>query len=165
MLIVRQGICSRSTPNFSGVWKQSNERCVPKRTGDIVLHIEHRGSDLTVETTMLRGSAPPRHAVQHYTTDGITSVSTGVDGDEFHTSIVWSGQSLAFSVKEHEDGRVIPSKETWTLIENGNALRRSRDLGVLRGRGSQEDADLPLPGTRQHRAVIRRRSMNNGTIR
>jgi hypothetical protein len=80
-----------------------------------------------VETTILRGSAAPRHALQHYTTDGKTSISTGADGDEFHTSVVWSGQGLVFSVEEHEDGRILLSRETWTLIENGAALERSRE--------------------------------------
>ena len=76
---------------------------------------------------MLRSSGPPRHAVQRYSTDGKTSVSTGADGDEFHTSVTWSGPSLVFAVEEHEDGRIILSKETWTLIENGTALERCRE--------------------------------------
>ena len=54
-------------------------------------------------------------------------MSTGADGDEFHTSIVWNRQSLVFSVEEHENGRIILSKETWTLIENGVALESCRE--------------------------------------
>jgi hypothetical protein len=100
---------------------------VPKRNGDVTLRIEHHDPELIVETTALRNSGSPRHAVQRYTTDGKTSVSTGADGDEFHTSILWSGPSLVFSVEEHEDGRIILSKETWTLIENGAALQRVRE--------------------------------------
>jgi hypothetical protein len=129
LLLAPAGICLPPNPNFSGIWKQSNERCVPKRTGDVIPHIEHREPDLTVETTALRSSGLPRHAVQRYSTDDKTSVSTGADGDEFHTSIVWNGQSLVFSVEEHEDGRIILSKETWTLIENGDALERCREPG------------------------------------
>ncbi len=118
LLLAPTGICSPANPNFSGTWKQS---------GNVTLHIDHHDPDLTVETTILRDSAPPRHASQHYTTDGKTSISTGADGDEFHTSIVWSGQSLVFSVEEHEAGRIILSSETWTLIENGAALERCRE--------------------------------------
>ena len=81
---------------------------------------------------MLRNSGPPRHAVQRYSTDGRTSVSTGADGDEFHTSVTWSGPSLVFAVEEHEDGRIILSKETWTLIENGAALERCRERNEAR---------------------------------
>jgi hypothetical protein len=65
--------------------------------------------------------------VQRYSTDGKTSVSTGADGDEFHTSITWSGPNLVFAVEEHEDDRILLSKETWTLIDNGTVLRRVRD--------------------------------------
>jgi hypothetical protein len=121
------GVCAPTRPNLSGSWTLSNERSVPPRKGNVVLHIEHHDPELTIETTALRSSGSPRHAVQRYTTDGKTSVSTGADGDEFHTSIVWRGQSLVFSIEEHEDGRILLSKETWTLIENGNALQRERE--------------------------------------
>jgi hypothetical protein len=127
VLMVPAAIDGQANPDFSGNWKQSNERSRPMRTGDVALHIDHRDPEMTLETTIVRGSAAPRHAVQRYTTDGKLSISTGVDGDEFHTSIVWSGQSLVFSVEEHEDGRIILSKETWTLIENGAALQRVRE--------------------------------------
>ena len=127
ILMAPPGICSQSNPDFSGTWKQSNERSIPNRMGNVTLHIDHRDPELTVETTILRSAAAPRHAVQRYTTDGKVSISTGADGDEFHTSIVWNGQSLIFSVEEHEDGRIILSKEIWTLIENGAALQRVRE--------------------------------------
>ncbi len=127
LLVTPAGICAPPNPNFSGTWKQSNERCMPKRSGDVVLRIDHHDPEISVETTAQRASAPPRHALQRYTTDGRTSVSTGADGDQFRTSIVWKGQSLIFSVEEHEDGRVILSSESWTLIENGAALERVRE--------------------------------------
>jgi len=120
-------ICSQPKPDFSGTWKQSKERSTVRRTGNVTLQIEHRDPELTVETTMVRDFAGPGHANQHYTTDGKVSVSTGADGDEFHTSIVWSGQSLVFTIEEHEDGRILLSRETWTLIENGAALQRVRE--------------------------------------
>jgi hypothetical protein len=85
LLLVLGGICLPPNPNFSGTWKQSNERCVPKRTGDAILHIDHRDPDLTVETALLRSSGVTRRAVQRYSTNGKTSVSTGADGYEFHT--------------------------------------------------------------------------------
>jgi hypothetical protein len=147
LLVVPAGICSPQKPTFSGTWKQSNERCVPKRTGDVIRHIDHHGSDLVVETTILRSSGPPRRAVQRYRTDGSTSVSTGADGDEFHTSIVWKDQSLMFSIEEHEDGRVIISNETWTLIENGSELRVDR-----------ENPDVSADRTRKQTLIYLRQS-------
>ena len=82
---------------------------------------------MTVETIVVRGSGESRRALQHYTTDGKTSVSTGADGDEFHTAVVWSGSCLIFSLEEHEDGRIILSRETWTLSENGDMIERCRE--------------------------------------
>ena len=129
LLVTFLGISGRAEtrPSFSGTWRQSNERCVPTRTGDVTLKIDHHDPHLIVETNILHGSAPPRHAIQEYTIDGRVSVSTGADGDEFHTSITWSGSSLVFAVEEHEDGRILLSKETWTLIENGAVLERVRE--------------------------------------
>jgi hypothetical protein len=113
-------------PDFSGTWKLSGERSVPPSTGDVTLVILHQGPVLSVETTMVRGSAAARHALQRYTIDGKPSVSTGADGDEFHTSVVWDRHSLVFSIEEHEDGRILPAKETWSLIESGSVLQRVR---------------------------------------
>jgi hypothetical protein len=118
---------SQATPDFSGMWKQDSDRCQPKRNGDVTLRIEHHDPELTVETSISRNSASPRHAVQKYTTDGKVSVSTGADGDEFHTSIVWKDSSLFFSIEEHEDGRILLSKETWSVIEDGATLEKIRE--------------------------------------
>jgi hypothetical protein len=111
-------------PNFSGSWKQSNEQCSPKRTGDVTLRIEHRDPELVVETTSKGLST--RHALQRYTTDGIESKSTGADGDEFHSIAVWKGATLVFDIVEIEDGKRLKSTEIWSLIEGGRSLKRVR---------------------------------------
>jgi len=116
---------AQAPADFSGMWKQDNERSQPKRNSDVKLHIEQRDPELTVETTIAHGS---RHALQKYSTDGKVAITTGADGDEFHTSIVWAEQSLVFSIEEHEDGRILNSKETWTLRENGTVLERVREF-------------------------------------
>jgi hypothetical protein len=117
----------QTVPDFSGMWKQDNDRCQPKRRGDVTLHIEHHNLELTVETSISHGSQISRHAVQKYTTDGKVSVSTGADGDEFRTSVVWKDSSLVFAIEEHEDGHILHSQETWSLIENGAMLQRTRE--------------------------------------
>lgn len=117
----------QAAPDFTGQWKQDNNRCLPKRNGDVTLRIEHHAPELTVETSISRNSASPRHALQKYTTDGKISVSTGADGDEFHTSVVWKDASLIFSIEEHEDGRILQSKEKWSVIEEGTTLERVRE--------------------------------------
>ena len=111
-------------PDFSGVWKQDNERCVPKRTGDITLTVEQRDSELVVETTskVLRA----RHASQRYTTDGVASISTGADGDEFDSAVVWKDETLVFDIVEIEDGKRLNSTEIWSLIDGGRSLKRVR---------------------------------------
>lgn len=118
---------SQTMPDFSGLWKQDNDRCQPKRSGDVTLHIEHHDPGLTVETSISHGSQNSRHAMQKYTTDGNISVSMGADGDEFHTTVVWKDSSLIFTIEEHEDGRILHSQETWSLIENGATLQRIRE--------------------------------------
>lgn len=114
-------------PEFSGMWRQDNERSQPKRSGEVVLRIEHHDPEVTVETTIAHGSGTTRHALQKYTTNGKASISTGADGDEFQTSVIWKDASLVFSIEEHEDGRILVSKEIWSLIEDGATLRRVRE--------------------------------------
>lgn len=118
---------SQGTQDFSGLWKQDNDRCQPRRNGDVTLRIEHHDPELTVETSISRNSSSSRHAVQKYTTDGKLSVSTGADGDEFNASVVWKDSILVFSIEEHEDGRILQSKETWLVIEEGATLERIRE--------------------------------------
>jgi hypothetical protein len=117
----------QTVPDFSGLWKQDNDRCQPKRGGDVTLRIEQNSRELTVETSISHSSPNFRHAVQKYTTDGRVSVSTGADGDEFHTSVVLKDSSLVFSIEEHEEGRILRSRETWSLIDNGATLQRTRE--------------------------------------
>jgi len=118
---------SQGTQDLSGLWKQDNDRCQPKRDGNVTLRIEHHDPKLTVETSISRNSASSQHAVQKYITGGKVSVSTGTDGDEFNTSVVWKNSSLVFSIEEHENGRILQLKETWSVIEEGATLERIRE--------------------------------------
>jgi hypothetical protein len=127
ILLMAQVAWPQSLQSFSGVWKQDNDRSQPKRTGNVTLRIDYREPQLTVDTTISRESEPSRHAVQTYSTDGKVSVSTGADGDEFHTSVIRKEATLVFSIEEHEDGRVLRSNEIWSLDENGFILQRVRE--------------------------------------
>lgn len=118
---------AQTAPDFSGLWKQDNDRCLPKRGGDVMLRIDHHDPELTIETSISHGPVNSRHAIQKYTTDGRASISTGADGDEFHTAVAWKGSSLVFSIEEHEGGRILLSTETWSLVENGATLQRIRE--------------------------------------
>ena len=68
VFLVPQGTGSPPHPDFSGIWKQSNERCIPVKTGNVTLRIDHRDPELIVETSILRGAGLPRQAVQRYST-------------------------------------------------------------------------------------------------
>jgi hypothetical protein len=68
LAIAADTACAQATFDFSGLWKQDNDRCQPKRNGDVTLRIEHHGPELTVETSISRHSSSPRQAVQKYTT-------------------------------------------------------------------------------------------------
>ena len=118
---------AHGTPDFSGGWKLDNDRSQPKRNGDITLRIERHDPELTVEISISHNSASSRHGVQKYTTDGNVTVSTGADRDEFKTSAVWKDSGLLFSIEEQEDGHILQSKETWSVIEDGTALKRMRE--------------------------------------
>jgi hypothetical protein len=119
------GLMSEGTvPDFTGMWKQNNEQCSPKRTGDVTLNITHRDPELLVETTS-KGRTT-KHALQRYTTDGLESKSIGADGDEFHSMVVWKNGALVFQIVEIEDGKRLKSTEIWSLIDGGMTLRRER---------------------------------------
>jgi hypothetical protein len=105
---------AQTKPDFSGTWKQDNAHSIPVRSGDVTLKVEHHDPDFTVETTMSRPLLPKRHAVQKYTTDGT------------QTRITWDDQALVFKIVEHEDGRIIETTETWSLVDNGSVLKRIR---------------------------------------
>jgi hypothetical protein len=113
-----------TAPDFTGVWKQNNEECSPKRTGDVTLNIRHRDPELLMETTSKGRTV--KHALQRYTTDGLESKSTGADGDEFHSMVVWKDGSLIFDIVEIEDGKRLKSTEIWSLIGGGMTLKRLR---------------------------------------
>ena len=113
----------RSTePGLLRNLEQSNERCAPTRTDDVTLHIDQRDPDLRL-WRLPCSEVPGRPGTLCNATVPMAehSVSIGADGDEFHTSVAWNGPSLLFSVEEHEDGRILLSRETWTLIDNGSA--------------------------------------------
>lgn len=57
----------QATPDFSGLLEQDNDRCQPKRSGDVTLRIEHHSAELVAETSIAHASPHSRRAVQKYT--------------------------------------------------------------------------------------------------
>ena len=156
LLVIPVVALPQSAPDFSGLWMQDNDRCQPKRNGNVTLRIDHHDPELTVETSISH-RMNSQHAIQKYTTDGRASVSTGVGGDEFQTAVVRKGSSLAFSIEEHESERILRSTETWSLIEKGATLQRIRERENGEAQTLSISASSTQPGKlprRQVRAVI-----------
>jgi len=117
------------------MWKQNNERCVPKRTNSGFTYanrIEQSGPVLKV-TTITNGDRGERSYTRDYQTDGSDQVSKASDGDEFHTRVHWEGAALVFDTEEKERDRNLVTKETWTLLDGGKTLRKVRRTSGPRG--------------------------------
>ncbi len=119
-------LAQSTKPNFSGTWKKDNAHSTPARPGEVTMRIEHHDPELIVNLTITRPSAPEQHVQQRYTTDGKESVSTGADGDSYHTKVVWRDGALVFTIVEHEDDNLINSLEVWSVSPDGGTLTRVR---------------------------------------
>jgi hypothetical protein len=129
LLVAPGGLCAPPETDVSGVPGNRATRTLGASPGAATCR---RASITTIRIARWKqqlsaGPSAPRRALHHYTTDGRTSISTGTDGDEFHTSVVWNGRDLVFSIEEHEEGRVIFSHETWSVTDGGAAIEIRRE--------------------------------------
>jgi hypothetical protein len=120
-------------PDFSGVWKQANERCIPKQSGEATITIKQHDPQISIEMASKMGTAPVSRGEKLYTLNGKPTMMKDSEGDEVDNSVTWHDKSIVFSTDEHEDGRILHSEETWTLVENGSVLQRIR-TGLKSGR-------------------------------
>ncbi len=112
--------------NLSGTWQQNNERSIPplrNKTHRYKMTVEASNEIVRVRVTSNNGHGE-RNLDLTYQIGGKELVYTGMDGDEYHSKVHWDGGSLVFTTVEHERGRLIPSEETWTLLDSGNSLQR-----------------------------------------
>jgi hypothetical protein len=63
-----------------------------------------------------------------YEIGGPQTTYTGLDGDQFRSSVRWDGNALVFDTIEQEDGNEIPQKTVWTLPGDGNVLQVDRTM-------------------------------------
>jgi hypothetical protein len=116
---------AETRPDFSGVWQQMNDRCVPKpkdKHASYRLVIDQNGSALRLGITTNKGSLHLDYVVA-----GGELVYTGLDGDQFHTKVRWDGPSLVFDTVEYERGHKVLAKEVWTLTDASRTLRRVKE--------------------------------------
>src|SRR5260370_2116954 len=78
-------LSAETRPDYSGVWRQINDRCVPKpkdKHASYRLVIEQNGAMLRLGITTNKGSLHLDYAVA-----GKELVYTRLDGDQFHTKV------------------------------------------------------------------------------
>lgn len=116
--------------SWQGHWVQNNQRSVPPRHGSSALRmdVELNGSVLKVHMES-KGGRGDRKLDVKYELGGPETVYTGLDGDEFHAQAKLAGDEIVFTVVEHEDGKLIPYTETWTLMDSGESLQRVKLSG------------------------------------
>lgn len=128
-------LAAQPRPDFNGLWKQNNDRCVPKRTAsgfDYSNRIVQSGDDLKM-TTITKGDRGERSYDRSYKTDGSDQASKDAEGDEFHTHVHWDGAALVFETVEKDRNGTLTTKETWTLIDGGKTLQKVRKTSGPRG--------------------------------
>lgn len=109
-----------SHPDFSGTWKQSNERSqLPRRTSTTSYgnKIAWHDPDLHV-TTMTENSRGEFAYSRVFIVDGKPHAGHNRNGDDKQTVVRWDGDALVFEVTEGDRQTV----ETWRLSEGGRVL-------------------------------------------
>ena len=114
----------QATPDFSGLWEQDNDRCQPKRTGDVTLHIEHHGAELVVETHRLH---MPRRAPGAHCRNTRSMEKSRYQQERTETNSTPGLSVEAQAWSSLSDGHILHSQETWSLIEKSATLERIRE--------------------------------------
>ena len=127
------------TPDFTGHWRQQTGSKAQRQ-----LDIEQNGQTLQVKTTVTT-SKGSRHLEVTYHIGGPKTVYKGLDGDEFHSSLHWEGNALAFDTIEHEDGKELPETTVWSLSEDRNTLQVKRRSTKSAGKGESVTAYVRQP--------------------
>jgi hypothetical protein len=89
--------------------------------------VEQKGQNLRVKT-VVTNSEGTRSLEVKYVIGGSETTYTGLDGDEFHSSVHRDGSSLVFDTIEHENSNEIPQKAAWTLSADGSVLQVERQI-------------------------------------
>lgn len=131
-------LLAQTGPNFSGTWKQNNEKSSLRSDAPVWIHkVAHNDPDLKVVTIITggRGESAPRE--NSYTTDGKEQVTKDREGDEFTRSVKWDGNTLVFLTVEKEGANTITTREVWTMSEDGKTLTKTRHTSSYRGERDQ----------------------------
>ena len=108
--------------DFTGHWRQDSGSGTQRQ-----LEIEQNGEKLRVKTIITNSQGTRRDLEVKYQIGGSETAYTGLDGDEFRSTVRWDGSSLVFDITEREDGKDIRQKTIWTLSVDRNALQVNRE--------------------------------------
>jgi hypothetical protein len=121
LLFFAISVSGRTPPDFTGHWRQQTNSKTQRQ-----LEVEQKGQNLRVKTSVTN-SEGTRNLEVKYVIGGPQTTYTGLDGDEFHSSVRWDANSFVFDTIEHEDSNEIPQKAVWTLSADG-ALQVDRQI-------------------------------------
>ena len=121
ILFFATSVVGQTPTDFSGHWLQKT------KSGQRTLEVEQNGQSLRVKTAVTDSHGTKNLEVK-YEVGGAETTYTGLDGDQFRTSVRLDGNSLVFETMEHEAGSQIPQKTIWTLLGDGNTLQVDRTM-------------------------------------
>ena len=120
VLLFAISVSGQTTPDFTGHWRQQSDSKTQRQ-----LEVEQKGQNLRVKT-MVTDFEGTRSLEVKYVIGGPGTTYTGLDGDEFRSSVRWNASSLVFDTIEQEGSNEIPQKAVWTLSADGNTLQVDR---------------------------------------
>jgi hypothetical protein len=115
-------VSGQSATDFTGHWQQKTTSGAQRH-----LEIEQNGRTLRAKT-VVTNSQGTRNLEVRYEIGGPQTTYTGLDGDQFRSSVRWDGNAPVFDTIEQEDGNEIPQKTVWTLPGDGNVLQVDRTM-------------------------------------
>jgi hypothetical protein len=117
VLFVAISLAAQTLTDFSGHWHQETNSGTQRH-----LEVEENGQTLRVKT-VATNSKGTRSLEVKYEIGGTETSYTGLDGDQFRSSVHRDGSALIFEIVEHEAGSDIPQKTVWTLSGDGKTLQ------------------------------------------
>jgi hypothetical protein len=112
----------QTRPDFTGHWRQKTNSGTQRD-----LDVKQNGASLSVKTAVTN-SQGTRSLDVNYEIGGSETNYTGMDGDQFRSSVHWDGNTLLFDIREQENGSEIPQKTVWALSQDGNTLQVDRTM-------------------------------------
>ncbi len=122
ILFLASFVSGQSLTDFTGHWQEKTNSGMQRH-----LEIEQNGRNLRVKTVVTNFQGT-RNLEVKYEIGGPETTYTGLDGDQFRSSVRWDGNALVFDTIEHEAGSEIPQKTVWTLLGDGDVLQVERTM-------------------------------------